>query len=132
MPRVEIVVREPGRKKPDYSLTFDLPEIPRVGDYISIQRPDKPDPYGEDMIVRHIWWRLKHAETGSAAASPAKVGGIDEVWIECEPALSPYSSDSWRNLLEGSRTGRGSIIEEFDVERFSVRESEVGGASDER
>ncbi len=29
---VTIVVREPGRLKPDYSLPFSLPAVPREGD----------------------------------------------------------------------------------------------------
>ena len=44
LPRVIVIVRESGRLKPDYSLEFDLPDIPAVGSYLSIQRPDKPRP----------------------------------------------------------------------------------------
>jgi|GEM_PF-4143095 len=45
MPRVVIVVREVGKLNPEYSLEFELPEIPTIGSYISINRPDNPDPY---------------------------------------------------------------------------------------
>ncbi|NWG52864.1 MAG: hypothetical protein HXY28_04015 [Hydrogenophilaceae bacterium] len=38
MVEVVIVVREFGRKKPDYSLKFELPTLPRPGDYISIKK----------------------------------------------------------------------------------------------
>jgi hypothetical protein len=59
-----LVVRKPGgSEEVDYWLKFNVPQVPCVGDYISIQRPDKPPPYGEDMIVRHVWWRLSHPET---------------------------------------------------------------------
>ncbi|UQR60248.1 hypothetical protein LRP30_24845 [Bradyrhizobium sp. C-145] len=43
MPRVVIVVREVGKLNPEYSLEFELPEIPTIGSYISINRPDNPD-----------------------------------------------------------------------------------------
>jgi hypothetical protein len=44
MVKVHIVIRQIGRLKPDYSLDFELPEVPRIGDYISIHRPDRPEP----------------------------------------------------------------------------------------
>ena len=55
MVKINLVVRELGKLKPDYSLDFELPEVPAVGSYVSIQRPDKPKPYGEDVIVRKVW-----------------------------------------------------------------------------
>jgi len=39
--RVRLSVCEPGEQKPDFSLAFDLPEVPRPGDYISLYREDK-------------------------------------------------------------------------------------------
>lgn len=111
-----LVVREFGRLKPDYSLSFEVPAIPRAGDYLSIQRPDEPEPYGEDMIVRQVWWRLRHPETsGFAVDGEEKVGDSHEVIVECEPATGPYSSDKWLKSL-GSEAG----VEEFKVARVSV------------
>lgn len=124
MVRVIVVVRELGGLKPDYSLNFDLPEVPSIGSYISVQRPDKPEPFGEDLIVRKIWWRLKHPKTGVTASQPAKIGSLTEIFVECDPALSPYSSDDWRRLAEGGKN-RGIDVEEFEVARFSVRESDL-------
>jgi len=46
---VIIVVREEGRLKLDYSLEFEVPEVPAVGSYISIRRQDKREPWGEDL-----------------------------------------------------------------------------------
>jgi hypothetical protein len=40
MTRVIIIVREAGKLKPDYSLDFDLPEVPQVGAYVSMHRPE--------------------------------------------------------------------------------------------
>ena len=38
MLKIVLVIREAGRLKPDYSLQVEVPELPRVGDYISVQR----------------------------------------------------------------------------------------------
>jgi hypothetical protein len=97
------VVREVCRLKPDYSLDFELPEVPKPGSYISIQRPDKPEPYGEDLIVRQVWWRLNHPETAGFGSEPPKVGKLTEIMVECEQAIGPYSSDNWRDTLMGKR-----------------------------
>jgi hypothetical protein len=120
MTRVVIVVREVGRLKPDYSLEFNLPEVPQPGSYISIQRPDQPEPYGEDLIVQQVWWRLKHPEIGGFGSEVPKIGGITEIIVECSPALGPYSSDHWRDLHKAAHE-RGDVPE-FEVARFSVRQ----------
>lgn len=117
-----IVVREPGSLKPDYSLEFEAAELPREGEYISIQRPDKQRPYGEDMVVRNVWWRLAHPETEGFTDKP-KTGSVDEIFVECEPASSPYSSRHWLRVVEGARE-QGVDLPRFNVERFSVPEPE--------
>ncbi len=117
MVRVNVVVRETGRLKPDYSLDFDLPEVPAIGSYISVQRPVNREPYGEDLIVRKVWWRLKHPEIATTSSVPPKIGSLTEVFIECDPALSPYSSDQWRRLLEGAKE-RGVEVEQFEVSQL--------------
>ncbi len=127
MVRVIIVVRELGRLKPDYSLDFELPAVPAVGSYISVHRPNKPEPFGEDLVVRKIWWRLKHSETDGFGSTPPKIGSMHEIFVECDQALRPYSSDDWRRLLEGAKN-RGVEVEEFEVARVSVRESDLSRA----
>jgi hypothetical protein len=116
---VIIVVREVGRLKPDYSLKFDLPEVPAVGSYVSINRPDVRDPLGEDMIVRKVWWRLFHPVTDGVVDEDQaeRAGVVKEIFVECEPALGPYSSSSWQRALKGRRG-----VEEFEVERFRFPE----------
>lgn len=121
MIRVIIVVRELGRAKPDYSLPFDLSEVPTVGSYISVNRPNVPEPYSEDLVVRKIWWRLHHPETGSFGSEPEKVGTLTEVFVECDPAIGPWSSDRWRDMLFAARE-RGVAVEDFDVSRLSIRQ----------
>ena len=128
MIEIVLVIRELGNNKPDYSLDFALPEVPRVGDYVSIHRPDKPEPFSEDVVVRHVWWRLEHPETGSVSQSgEQKRGRVAEIIVECDPALGPYASDNWRKMMLAARD-RGVEITEFDVARFSVRESDLSSS----
>jgi hypothetical protein len=122
MIKFTVVVREVGRLKPDYSLDFQAPTLPREGEYISIQRPDRQSPYGEDMIVRKVWWRLLHAETGAMSQMEA-TGAVDEIYVECEPASGPWSSAQWLRLVEGGRTA-GHDVPAFDVARLSIPEPE--------
>src|SRR5262249_15202689 len=101
-----------------------MAELPRVGDYISIHRSDQKEPYGEDLIVRHIWWRLETLETRTMVpVGEERAGTVREILLECDKALGPYSSDNWRDELEPARQ-RGEIGV-FDLERYSVRESEL-------
>lgn len=122
---VVLVVREPGRLKPDYSLKFALPAVPNVGDYISIYRPDSKL-HTEDVVVRHVWWHVRHDETdafGDGDEEPL-VGRVREIIVECDPAIGPFARDRWRDQLE-ARAERGKVVERFEVERFSLRESDL-------
>lgn len=122
MVEVIIVVREPGSGAPDYSLTFELPEVPAIGSYISINRPDLRDPLGEDLIVRHVWWRLFHPATGSGDPAEAESRGRTvEIFIECDPAIGPYASQRWRQSHEGRP----------EVENFNVARRRIYGPEDE-
>lgn len=120
MTRVIVVVRETGNLAPDYSLEFELPEVPKAGAYISIQRPDTPAPYGEDMIVEQVWWRLQHPETAGFGSGPPKIGGVIEIFVECRPAIGPYSSDHWRDVLKGAQQ-RGEVPD-LQVARVAIRQ----------
>lgn len=117
-----VVVREIGSVKPDYSLHFEAPEVPREGEYISIQRPDKPSPFGEDLLVRKVWWRLTHPET-AGFADDVKVGGLEEIFVECDPASGPYSSKQWLQTVQRARD-QGVDLHDFDVERFTLEDRE--------
>jgi hypothetical protein len=121
---VTIVVRELGRSKPDYSLKFSLPALPRPGDYISVFRPDKPR-HSEDVVVRKVWWHLHHGETrGVVSNNDEIVGRVKDIVIECEQAIGPYAGDRWRDVLERADE-RGILVERFDVERLTLREDEI-------
>lgn len=75
----------PGGGETDYSLPMEMPEIPRAGDYLTITRPGQNGT--ENFVVKRTWWSLEFDESKS-------VGSTTEVWVECEFALSPFSSDT--------------------------------------
>ncbi len=75
--------------------------------------PDHAEPFGEDMIVRQVRWRLCHPETGEAASERTeKMGMLREIFVGCDPALSPFSSDSWRRVLGGGNNPDFEVLEE--------------------
>jgi hypothetical protein len=114
MIEIIIVVREPSTLAPEFSLHFEVPEVPRIGDYISIRRLDQREPHGQDVTVRRVWWRLHHPETHGSRSSEDEpsVGEVVEIFVECDPALSPYSSESWR-----TRWANHPGVETFNVAR---------------
>jgi hypothetical protein len=128
MSHVRVVVRELGKLKPDYSLDFDLPAIPAVGSYISITRPGTEN-WSEDLVVRHVWWRLHHPETRTVVPSEdGQNGVVKEIVVECDPAIGPYATDAWRETIQAAES-RGVRVERFDLERFSVRQRDIPGRS---
>lgn len=116
MVHMVVAVREIGRLKLEYALNFELPEVPRVGEYISIQRPDVRAPLGEDLIVRRVWWRLAHPATGGGPHENESIGRVTEIIVECDTALGPYASEAWGQRVQAARV-RGVEVEEFDVDR---------------
>jgi hypothetical protein len=121
--QIRLVVREPGSLKPDYSVCFDVPAIPRPGDYISISRPDTLTPHTEDVVVRQVWWKLDGPDQRRTMVSEQTevAGSASETIVEADPAIGPWSTDRWRDTLEAARA-KGIEIERFQLERLSVRE----------
>jgi hypothetical protein len=124
MVKVRVVVRQHGRLRLDYSAHFDLIEVPTIGSYISIQRPDEPEPFGEDMVVRKIWWRLNYPTPRNSISPSKKLGVLHEVIAVCDPAVSPYSSNNWRQVVEYAKS-RGVTVEKFEVERLTAAEVDL-------
>ena len=126
--RVRLYVCEPGERKPDFSLAFDLPEVPRPGDYISVHREDKETPHTEDLVVRQVWWSLETTETRTSSSEEGeRVGNLREIGVECEMALGPWSTDQWFDKMR-QHEANGRTIKRFDVSRLSVRERDLHGA----
>jgi hypothetical protein len=95
----------PGGGETDYSLEFDLPALPRTGDYISIQRGGKTG--AETFVVRRSWWNLTVDANGSN-------GALSELWIECEFAEWGLSSEDHKNAVGRyeQRTGKKITFDE--------------------
>ena len=106
--RVTLVVHELGRHSVDHFMDFDLPEIPRVGDYISVFSPNSPG-RSKDIIVRHVWWHLN--------ANEGDVGRVQDIIVECDVALGPYASEQWKDWCRSADT-RGMQVEKFEVARI--------------
>lgn len=121
MIEIYVVVRELGKSKCEYWRKFRVPSLPRPGDYISMHKPDKVR--GEDLIVRHVWWRLGYPEE-SGSGSEEAVGALTEIFVECDTAVGPYASDAWRERVERARRG-GIEITEFEVQRLPLFGSDV-------
>lgn len=117
-----VVVRELGKKRPEFHIKFAVPQLPRVGDYISIYRPDS-ERYSEDVIVRAVWWELQHPESGGSASGAEKVGKCLDIMVECDRAEGPSAGDRWRDSAAAART-RGIEVPKFEVDRISFREGE--------
>jgi hypothetical protein len=122
MTKAIVIIREIGREKPDYSLSFNFPELPRIGDYISVHRPDAK--HTEDLVVRHVWWHLEFPEAAAVVSDPVPVGKTREVFVECDPAIGPYARDHWKASLNAAKD-RGVDVVEFGVSRFSISEGEL-------
>src|SRR5438105_3072298 len=89
--RVYLTFVPPGGGEADYSLPFDMPELPRPGDYISVCRPGQIG--SEDFIVRRVRWALDFPET-SAVSDNRVIGKLRDVYVEGEFAESPFSSEA--------------------------------------
>lgn len=126
MPKAIVVVRELGRQSADYSLVFDFTSLPRVGDYISIYRPDAKL-HSEDLVVRHVWWQLDHPTTDAVGPETGEVGRVRDIFVECDQAIGPHSRDRWRDDLERA-VANGAMVERFKIARFSLREEDLANS----
>ncbi len=113
MVKIILVARDLDNQKVDFSLEFEVPRVPQEGEYVSVNRPDVKYPLGEDFVVRRVWWRLRHRETHRYATTETP-GQLEEVFVECDSVIGPYSSQSWRAALNSARE-RGCQVETMEV-----------------
>lgn len=106
--KVNLSFVPPGGGKIEDSLTVEMPEIPRQGDYISVTRSGQTGT--ENFIVKRTWWNV--VVDGSKPAASAK-----EIQVECEFAASSASSESHNITCRDyqARTGRLLV---FDASMF--------------
>ena|SRR5215204_33944 len=99
----------------EYSLQFELPSVPQPGNYISIIRPDQ-QVGSEDFIVRHILWHLEHPTT-EASGEEVETGTMRGLYVQCEFARGPYSSDEHHRMCDGFERG-GREVQSFETSAF--------------
>jgi hypothetical protein len=112
--KVRLVFVPPEGGDVEYSLQFELPSVPQPGSYISITRPDQMGT--EDFIVRRNLWHLEHPTTG-AYGEEGETGAMGELYVQCEFARGPYSSDEHRQTCDAFERG-GREVQDFDASAF--------------
>ena len=90
--KVNLSFVPPGGGETEYSLEFDLPSVPQRGDYISVFRPGQAG--AETFVVKRTWWSLEFDDEHTR-------GSLNNVWVECEFALSYAASEEHRRYCEG-------------------------------
>ena len=123
MVAVTIVVRNLSRPEPEYSLPFDLPEIPKVGSYISVFRSDGHPKWvsSDDLIVRHVWWELEHLTRSDGMGSGQDeevIGHARSIMVECDHAIGPYLVERHRHFIEMEAEAKGITVERLPVSRI--------------
>jgi hypothetical protein len=112
---VKLVFVPPGGGEADYSLDFELPGVPRAGDYISVMRPNQQGT--EDFIVRRTWWTLEYPDAPMVQdAKNAARGSTKDVVVECEFAKGHYSSEAHQRACEAY--GRKGKLQEHEASAY--------------
>lgn len=115
--RVTLAFVPPGGGETDYSLDFDMPALPRAGDYISINRPGNNPKARAGMLhfmMRRVHWFLKHSPYDpSASLGNQEVGTTSDAIIECEFARGPTPSEEHDRSCD-MYEARGKPIQRFD------------------
>lgn len=99
--KIELVFIPPGGGEIDHSLLVEMPEIPKVNDYISILRPGEGGT--EDFIVKRTWWHLGASDNGGN-------GTVRKISVDCEFALGPLPSEAHKEICEHYRAKTGILL----------------------
>ena len=106
--KARLVFVPPGGGEAEYTLDFDLPSVPQVGDYVSVTRPGEDGT--ADFIVRRAWWALNYPSVGVAHGG----GVLHSVIVECEFAHGPRPSAAHQRTCE-LYASRGLAPKVFDT-----------------
>lgn len=105
---VSLVFVPPGGGESDYTLNFDLPTIPRPGDYISIRRLNQEGT--SDFIVRRTWWHLYYpSDALYEDAKDTTHGTVKGIAVECEFARGPYSGNEHKKSCDSYDVRKGTV-----------------------
>jgi hypothetical protein len=72
-------------------------------------------PLDEEFNVRKVWGRLNHLS--AAALGEEQPGQVEEIFVECDIAEGPYSSEASRQEIAVAYTC------DVEVEQFQVARS---------
>jgi hypothetical protein len=98
--KVHLIFAPRDADEPIDGLEFDMPDAPRPGDRITIQRPGQEG--ATDFIVRQRSWMLEHPQCAPAPeAGKSVVGSTRAVTIECEFTVGAYSSEEHKRVAAG-------------------------------
>ncbi len=98
----------PGGGEQDYMLRVDLPTIPSTGDLITVMREEGKGT--EDFIVNRTWYQLKADKEGENTT-------VTGIWVECEFALSEFSSESHKECCK-MYEGRTGILKQMPATMY--------------
>jgi hypothetical protein len=117
--KVTLAIVPPNGGETDYSLDFEVPALPRPGDYISVRREDASGRHGtEDFIVRRVWWHLCYPDSLlSRSANDTTTGKTDDVVVECEFARGPFSTEAHKAACD-VYAARGKEPKSFDPSAY--------------
>jgi hypothetical protein len=119
--KVQLSFVPPGGGEVDYGLTIMVPAVPREGDYITVMREGKTSQSDEhvgteNFIVRRVWWNVKYPDDGQMTHEVGKEPvGTAEIGVECEFALSAYSSQAHR---QGAHSKAKHPPKEFEATNY--------------
>jgi hypothetical protein len=96
--RVNVVLLATGRTPTAAALAFEMPDLPRPGDHITIQRRGQEGT--TEFIVRRRYWTLEHPSCAPVHphAGECIVGATRAVTIECEFAVGSFPSEEHKSL----------------------------------
>lgn len=120
--KVTLIVVPPGGGEADYNLDFDLPAVPRAGEYITVARDDvlanpqraQGGDFGiyECFFVRRAWWDLRYPHS-RPTSQPGDIGSAYMIAIEAEPARGPHMTEAHRRSCE-TYEAKGLTVRTFD------------------
>jgi hypothetical protein len=101
--KVRLVIYPVGGGEEQYSLDMMVPALPRQGDYLTVLRSgvrskDERHLGSEDFWVRRVAWMFDYPDDGKLyhGEGDGPVGRATHIYVECEFAVTAYSSQSHR------------------------------------
>ncbi len=99
-PKVRVIFTPREADQPVDGLEFGMPDAPRPGDCITIQRSGQEG--ATDFIVRQRYWTIEYPQCAAAPkAGESVVGGTRAATIECEFAVGALSSEEHEQIAAG-------------------------------